>query len=100
MTKPNAPRLCTTCKFCVQEDYGYSDYTMEGTTLACLRGLNAPINGIDNGDKNLAEVIRFAETCAYYEFGDGPTRDVDCEVTAEEYKDDPDVYELLKARWG
>ena len=36
-----------------------------------------------------------AETCDNYKEGDGPSFDVDGEVTNEDYKDDPEIYELL-----
>lgn len=29
-------RACTTCVLCLRNDYGYSNITVEGTTLWCL----------------------------------------------------------------
>lgn len=33
-------RSCQDCKFCINEDYGYSNYTVEGTISDCLLHLN------------------------------------------------------------
>lgn len=94
-------RLCTECKFCVCEDYGYSNYTTEGTTLACLKNANPPLDGLDaDCDKSIAEIIRVAADCVHFVEGEGPRRDVDCEVTAHDYKDDPELYRLLLERWS
>ena len=97
-------RLCTTCKFCCQEDYGYSNWTVEGTSLSCLRGLNPQLDGLEASaytaaeKKTMEQVIRFADSCSEYVAGDGPTFDVDGETNIDHYKDDPDVYALLVAR--
>jgi hypothetical protein len=32
---------CTDCKYCVEQDEGYSNWTVEGTEIDCLLGKNA-----------------------------------------------------------
>lgn len=32
----NSKYTCNSCKFCVAQDYGYSNYTVEGTDYSCL----------------------------------------------------------------
>lgn len=95
----STPRLCSTCRWCAQYDYGYSNYTTEGTTLDCLRSLNPPLTGyeIPYGE-GIADVLRVAEKCALYAEGHGPSFDVDGDITNENYKDDPETYALLIAK--
>ena len=37
---------CTDCRFCLLEDYGYSNYTTEGTYVHCLLNKH-PEGGFD-----------------------------------------------------
>ena len=54
-------KSCNICKFCIHTDYGYSDYTVDGTDTTC--GLN--ILGA-NPEANPA----FAQECPRYEEGE------------------------------
>jgi hypothetical protein len=97
-------KLCTLCKFCVEEDYGYSNWTMEGTSLDCLYGLNNPLSGEEapssyRKDHGVEAAIRFAEECPVFTEGEGPHRDVERETTAEDYRNDAVLYPLLLKRW-
>jgi len=59
---------CNTCRWACFEDYGYSNYTVEGTTFTCLKKLH-PADGFDRfygTDKRLD----FGITCGGYESGD------------------------------
>lgn len=33
-------KRCTDCKYCVVHDFGYSNYTVEGTNIECLLNKN------------------------------------------------------------
>ena len=79
------PRRCTTCRNCYLEDYGYSNYTVEGTTVDCLLDLNPDLPQEDSGwDWDPASkdhrINRFAEGCARYEPGEPMNMDVDHEA--------------------
>lgn len=91
-------RLCTDCKFCLTYDYGYSDYTVEGTSVFCLKNKH-PKNGFDRfygGDENL----KYASKCPG--FGKGHP----VEITVEHPRPiadnvghlDPKIVRLIK-RW-
>ena len=36
-------KTCLDCRFAVEEDYGYSNYTVEGTDVHCLKKLNSDL---------------------------------------------------------
>ncbi len=107
-------RTCTTCVLCLREDYGYSNYTCDGTTLECLAGLNDAMGGRDEpwGDvtPELAAILDVALTCPRYREGAPATLDVDKEgipynkpvtpeiVKAAGYTDDDEAAELLAKR--
>jgi hypothetical protein len=90
---------CETCKYCTRQDYGYSNYTVEGSTLDCLKGLH-PEMPIEDGypeDRDFNRKLAFGETCASRVAGDGPYFDCDGEVTDEEACDnDPELLQLVK----
>jgi hypothetical protein len=45
-----------------------------------------------------APALKYAERCDSFRKGDGVEFDVDGEVTAEDYKDDAEIYALIK-KW-
>ena len=87
---------CETCKFLRRQDYGYSNWTVEGATLDCLKRLH-PMEEIDDQfeSRAFAEAMAFGATCAGRVEGDGPYFDCDGETTVEEYKGDAELYALL-----
>ena len=93
---------CETCQYFVREDYGYSNWTTEGTNGDCLLSLNSllPADLDAWGDKkSLTErALAFGETCASRVEGEGPWFDCDGGVTNESYKDRPVIYQLLLKR--
>lgn len=129
MEEMTKERTCTMCVLCLREDYGYSNYTVEGTTLECLAGLNPEMSGKDAQDTRhrwneaefdaLAPILDVAKTCPRFREGAPATLDVDKEdipytqvggkwgchnVTAESiiaanYTDDREAAELLVARF-
>lgn len=95
-------KTCEDCKYCVQEDSGYSNYTVEGTTADCLLGLNSkmPIDRFYGEDP----ALQFAKKCERFSEGVGPYIDVDRESLkhyndklSTAYSDDPEISELLDA---
>lgn len=88
---------CTDCKYHITEDYGYSNYTVEGTVIYCLLNKN-PKFPCDRGWDLIPEV-KFAETCPQFSRGSGVHVDCDKEEGAyENYSDDPEIKDLLKGK--
>ncbi len=94
---------CTDCKYCVEEEYGYSNYTVEGTEVDCLLGLNPSLPE----DRFWGEepALKFAETCEKFEAGVGV--DIDCDredltnsddPLSSAYAEDPEI-KLLLDKW-
>lgn len=86
---------CVECKFCVLEDYGYSNYTVEGTDADCLLNLN-PEFPKDNWYGE-AEAHDFANVCPRFAKGDPIEIDVDHDRGyILNYADDPEVREIIE----
>lgn len=69
---------CNSCKYAIFKDYGYSNYTTEGTQFYCAKNLH-PADGFDRfygEDKRLD----YAAKCGGFECGDSIEMDVDGEV--------------------
>jgi hypothetical protein len=68
---------CTNCKYCVEEGFGYSNYTVEGTEVDCLLGLNPamPVDRFYGEEPSLS----FAERCEKFTKGCSVYLDVDRE---------------------
>lgn len=107
-------RVCTTCVLCLRDHYGYSNWTVEGTSLACLAGLNPALDDEDEpyGEPTpeLAAALDVAKSCPRYRFGAPAYLDCDREgipyratitpevIVAAGYTDDPEAAELLARR--
>lgn len=86
--------LCNTCKYCVLEDYGYSNYTVEGTYQDCLLNLN-PGFPVDHW-YGKTEENKGAVDCRRYVQGEPIELDVDRDYGYPEgYSDDQEIIELL-----
>lgn len=92
-------RVCTTCVLCVREDYGYSNWTVEGTSLACLVGLNPLLDGQDEPWREvtpeLAKALDVAKACPKYR--QGTPAAVDCDREGIPYKSVITPQLILKA---
>lgn len=69
-------KKCSNCNFCVLDDFGYSNWTVEGSNVYCSKGLNpeAPFDRWYGTDKR----DRIAENCEHYADDVGPV-DLDCD---------------------
>lgn len=74
-------RNCNECRFAILEDYGYSNYTVEGTLFYCAKRLH-PENGFDRF-YGANPKLDFAETCTGFELGAPLEIDVDKEKLGE-----------------
>ena len=78
-------RVCTNCLFCVQKDHGYSNYTVEGTTGACLFGLVPEFEATDyeyasaEEKRQLDAMHEIAKSCPHFTAGTGLYYDCDGE---------------------
>lgn len=91
-------KTCMDCKFRLSQDFGCSNYTVEGTTFYCLfkKHPGAPFDEFYGEDKRLA----FAEQCDGYVKGKGTNIDCDRDSQKEDgnlsaYTDDPEIVALL-----
>jgi hypothetical protein len=68
-------KSCDTCKFCVYQDHGYSNYTVEGTTISCL------VSKFEEYDDSYGDnfSLGIATTCDHYNEGEHWILDVDGE---------------------
>lgn len=71
-------KTCDQCKFCVLKDEGYSNYTVENTSVNCAESKHpdAPFDRFYGEDERL----QFAETCSSFIAGDAVELDVDGET--------------------
>jgi hypothetical protein len=95
------PKGCESCRYCARQDTGYSEYTITGQDVWCLLKLNPDMP--TNSDVITREDIRrfeaalaFGETCEKHTDGAGVWLDINGDGV-EDYKDDPELYELLKS---
>ena len=113
----NEKRTCTTCVLCHRSDYGYSNYTTEGTELSCLAGLNPGMEGQEEPWREMtpefAAILDVARTCPRYREGVPLWTDVDHEelqypsntnspdmIKATNYTDDDEAAELFARSLG
>ena len=70
-------RSCLDCKNALEWDQGYSNWTVEGTDVYCVLGLNPalPVDRFYGAEPALS----FAENCEQFETGNHPRLDVELE---------------------
>lgn len=65
---------CESCKFYVLDDYGYSNYTVEGTMQCCAKKVFV---SFDRFYGNAPEQAKIPDPCPRYEFGEPIEMDVE-----------------------
>lgn len=86
---------CENCKFGCLFDYGYSNYTTEGTEFFCAKSLH-PDGHFDRfygEDKRL----KFAEKCPGFEAGKAIEMDTECQGEADLTPEQRAIYDLARA---
>lgn len=68
---------CEDCKFCVLADYGYSNYTTEGTEFTCAKNLH-PDGSFDRWYGKEPK-LDYAQQCSGFEAGEAIRMDCDHE---------------------
>lgn len=83
-------KTCMDCKFSISEDYGYSNYTVEGTQFFCGKHAHpeAPFDRFYGDNPKL----KFAETCTEFEEGQGIDMDCDGENYADLTDEQKEIY--------
>lgn len=71
-------RTCLECRHCAQMDYGYSNYTVEGTEVACM--LDVHPDGTFDRFYGVEKKLTFAAVCQRFEEGEGFELDCDRET--------------------
>jgi len=84
-------KRCTDCKFCISIDSGYSNSTVKGTEIDCLKGQNEGFPSDHWYGEN--EALKFAEQCKKFHKGELVKVDVDGEMAP--YTNDPVIQKLL-----
>lgn len=94
-------KRCYNCKFFASQDEGYSNYTVENTSIFCLKKhfshTDESYSWRDSEDSTKDnEFFKQAESCEDYFRSDIQAHfDVDGETTNEDYKDDEMLYNAL-----
>lgn len=83
-------KSCEDCKFAAFIDFGYSNYTCEGTTFSCAKNAH-PDGSFDRwyGDEVKLE---FAEKCPVFVAGDAIYMDVDGESIQDLTPEQLEIY--------
>ena len=85
---------CDECKWCVLEDYGYSNYTVEGTGADCLLDLNPDLPADHRWGE--ASALAFANVCPRFKEGNPLLVDVETDGNLINYTNDTEVIEFLE----
>lgn len=90
-------KTCDQCKYCLLEDFGYSNYTVDGTEASCILDLNP---GLPKDYWYGQEpALNYAEHCSNFTHGEPILVDVDHnEGNLENYTDDPELKALILRR--
>ena len=87
---------CTECKYCYQQDTGYSNYTVMGTDVSCLKKKHP--DGCFDLFYGEEVKLNFANECDYFTKGKGLL--IDCEMedgNIEAYTDDLEIKALYES---
>lgn len=86
---------CYNCKYFAQQDSGYSNWTVMECFLTCLKGKYKDIE--DSYPREEAQFFKQFNNCEHFKPAEMYLSfDVDGETTIEDFKEDEEVYNLLK----
>ena len=83
---------CNDCRFHILRDEGYSNYTVEGVSFNCAKGLH-PKAPFDNYYRKAVE-LGFAESCTSFTRGEGVHINVEREDIADMTPAQKEVLEI------
>lgn len=84
-------KSCNKCKFAVFQDYGYSNYTVEGTNFECRK--NAHPEGDFDRFYGVDERLNYAEKCEGYVEDESIEMDCDRENYDDLSQEQKDIYD-------
>ena len=91
------PRSCNNCRFAVFEEYGYSNWTVEGTIFTCAKAAH-PDDGFDRWygrDKRL----EYRAECKAHDAGE--PLEIDCDRECFPLSDEEQaVYDMANSKGG
>ena len=86
---------CDECKFCILQDTGYSNWTVDGTDVSCFLDMNSSFP-IDYWYGKTVE-LDFANICPRFKVGEPIQLDVDHDYGhLLNYVDDPEIRAILE----
>lgn len=89
------PSKCKDCKYFATQESGYSNWTVMESYHTCLKGKFKEVE--DSYLWEEKEFFKQFENCEHFiESNNWINFDVDGEITIEDYKDDNEIYNLLK----
>lgn len=83
---------CTQCKFAIWEDYGYSNWTVEGTDFTCAKGAH-PDGTFDRFYK-VNTKLAYGKDCPKYEEGEPISMDVEHENVSDLTEEQKVIWEM------
>ena len=90
---------CIGCKFLCKQDSGYSNYTVEETEVFCALNNNPNLPAVEPYNWTTGGGDQWKATnksrCPSYRLGEAAYFDVDREVTVEDFRYDPELYNAL-----
>ena len=90
-------KTCIDCKFYIELEYGFSNYSWEGTEIDCIRNKNKDFPA--DRFYGLVNAINFAKECTFFNKGPNTIVDNDHDLgDLDNYNDDIEVKHFLKIR--
>lgn len=87
-------KSCNNCRFAIFQDFGYSNYTVEGTDFICAKSLHP--EGQFDRFYGTDDRLNFGATCSGHVQGDPVEMDVEQESVAYLTADQKDVWDMVK----
>lgn len=87
-------RTCEDCKFCILEDTGYSNYTVEGTDFNCAKKLHP--DGVFDRFYGEEDKMKFAQKCSEFEKGNKIEIDVEGENIGNFTPEQKQIYDAWR----
>lgn len=81
MPNQKGKRTCDDCRYCFNEDYGYSNYTTEGTQFRCIKAAH-PKGDFDRFYGETPD-LEYAQQCPEFKPGNSFSMDVEGENANE-----------------
>ena len=82
---------CNECKFAILEDYGYSNYTVEGTNFRC--GINKHPDGVFDHFYGEEKKLEYASDCPFFVVGEAIQIDCEQETVETLNEEERSIYE-------